>query len=64
MQTENSRPLFTIRDVAGVLNVSTRGLRKLVADGRFPQPIRVGRLLRWPEATVQEWIARQQEQRR
>ena len=62
MHTDTPRPLFTIRDVAGVLKVSTRGLRKLVADGRFPKPIRVGRLLRWPAAIVQEWIAQQQEQ--
>jgi excisionase family DNA binding protein len=45
-------PLLTPLEVAAILNVSLRSVRRLIADGRLPVK-RVGRLVRIrPEALV------------
>jgi excisionase family DNA binding protein len=46
-----------IRDVARLLKVSTRSVRRLVQDGAICPPIRIGRLIRWPKKQILTWIA-------
>ncbi len=48
------RPLLTIDQVAGVLGVSVKTVRRLVARG-FPH-IRIRRMVRFDPADVQRWI--------
>jgi excisionase family DNA binding protein len=48
------RPLLTIGQVASVLGVSPKTVRRLVARG-FPH-IRFGRVLRFDPVDVQRWL--------
>jgi excisionase family DNA binding protein len=49
--------LLTVKAVAGLLGCSTRNVFRLVDAGKMPPPIRLGRLLRWQCATIDEWIS-------
>ena len=44
--------LLDVRDVAALLKVSVRQIWKLVASGRLPQPVRLGRSVRWLSADI------------
>jgi excisionase family DNA binding protein len=44
------------KDVAALLGIGERSLSRYVESGAFPQPIRLGRTLRWSEQAVLEWI--------
>jgi prophage regulatory protein len=44
------------RDVAALLGIGQRSLSRYVQAGTFPQPIRLGRSLRWSEQAVLAWI--------
>ena len=50
-------PLYSPDDVALLLNCSTRHVRRLVYEGNFPKPIKVGRLSRWTQPTIKQWFA-------
>ena len=59
VQTEpRSNPeLLTSRQVASRLSVSVRTIWRLVAAGKFPQPVRYSRkLVRWKTADVRRYI--------
>jgi excisionase family DNA binding protein len=42
---------------AELLDVSTRHIRRLVDAGKCPQPVRLGKCIRWSRAAVERWIA-------
>lgn len=44
------------KDVAALLGIGERSLSRYVESGAFPQPIRLGRSLRWSEQAILEWI--------
>jgi excisionase family DNA binding protein len=44
------------REVAELVRFSTQTLRKFVKEGRFPQPVRLGRKLLWHVATVEAFL--------
>jgi predicted DNA-binding transcriptional regulator AlpA len=49
--------LLTREEVAALLRVNARDLRRLVLEGAFPPPIKVGgRRLRWRRKTVTRWL--------
>ncbi len=49
--------LMTSQQVAECLSVSVRTLWRLVAAGKFPQPVRYNRkLVRWKSADVTRYI--------
>jgi predicted DNA-binding transcriptional regulator AlpA len=50
--------LWDIAVVCRVLRTSPRNLRRLVAKGLFPRPLRVGQRRLWPAKIVREWIER------
>ena len=50
--------LLCADDVAGMLRCSPRTVRRLAGSGRMPRPLKVGRLVRWRRADMDEWIAR------
>ena len=50
--------LLTREQVEQRFGISRSGLRKLVKQGNFPQPILIGeRLIRWRVSTIDEFIA-------
>jgi excisionase family DNA binding protein len=52
-----SPELLTSRQVATLLAMSTRTLYRLVAAGKFPQPVRYNRkLVRWKGSEVMRYI--------
>ncbi len=49
--------LFDRDAVAAMLGVHARDLRRLVLEGEFPPPIKVGgRRIRWRRKTVTRWL--------
>lgn len=49
--------MITAAQFSSILGVSTRQVRRLVDEGRCPQPVRLKRSPRWPRAVVEEWMA-------
>ena len=50
--------LLTVDDVARLLSVSTRTVWRLLSKGEFPEPVRLGKVVRWRLAEIQFWIDR------
>lgn len=48
--------LLTRDEVAEILRVHPRDLRRLVLAGEFPAGIKVGRRLRWRRTTLEKWL--------
>lgn len=51
-----SARLLRLPDVADRVALSPRMVQKMAAAGTFPQPLRIGRAVRWREADVTHWI--------
>ena len=49
--------MLTIRDIARILNCSSRSIYRLVDAGRIPQPVKLGAMNRWPQQAFEAWIA-------
>jgi len=43
--------------VAQRMGVSLRHVRRMDAEGLLPKPINLGRLVRWPLAELEAWLA-------
>ena len=54
--TTGQRPLLTIAEVAELLNVTVRHVRRLVQERRIPF-IKWGHLLRFDPDEIEAWIA-------
>lgn len=53
-----SAELLDVKDVAALLGrCSPRHVRRLADSGRMPRPLRVGTLIRWRRADLDDWIA-------
>ena len=52
----NRERLLSIGQVGEMLQVSLPTVRRLWAADRMPNPVRVGRQLRWRESELQAWI--------
>ena len=49
--------MLRIADVLEVVGIGRSTLYKMVADGRFPRPVRVGlRASRWRQSDIQQWM--------
>ncbi len=52
------RALLSVDDIATLyLGCSTRHVYRLSNSGRMPRPIKLGSLVRWPRAVIEQWIA-------
>lgn len=60
----SSELLLSVRQVAGRLGVCVRGVWRLVAQRKIPQPVYVGRCARWPQSEIAAYIERLKEERR
>ena len=49
--------MLDVQGLAGLLDCSTRHVRRLVDAGKCPQPVRLGGCVRWPRPAVEAWIA-------
>ena len=50
-------PLLKVDDLANVLQVSTRSVRRMADQGLCPRPVKIGHSIRWERKVVDEWIA-------
>jgi len=58
------RTLLTLAQLCEALSLSSTTVYKLIRSGRFPAPIRVGKLSRWSSRDVDQWIADRETERR
>jgi excisionase family DNA binding protein len=49
--------LIDSRQVGELLNLSTRTVWRLLSAGKLPQPVRIGRSVRWSRSDLETWIA-------
>jgi excisionase family DNA binding protein len=49
--------LLDVQAVAKMLGCSPRHVYRLSDAGQMPYPVRLGWLVRWPAASIQEWVA-------
>jgi predicted DNA-binding transcriptional regulator AlpA len=52
--------LLTAAELCSLLKLDARTLRVLRHEGRVPEPIKLGRSLRWRRAEIEAWIAGEQ----
>ena len=48
--------LLTLRDVEQFTGFRKSSLYSLIADKRFPPPIKIGRSSRWPSSEISDWV--------
>jgi len=48
--------LLDVGAVAEMLGCSARHIYRLSDAGRMPAPVKLGALVRWPKAAIEEWI--------
>ena len=48
--------LLTAAEVAALLQVNVRTLRRMRHERTFPRPTRMGRSLRWKRSLVERWL--------
>lgn len=49
--------MLTAADVAGLLACSAKTVYRLNDRGGMPRPVRLGGMLRWHRAAIEQWIA-------
>jgi len=49
--------LLDVRGVGELLNCSPRHVYRLADSGRMPAPVKLGSLVRWNKASIDEWIS-------
>ncbi len=49
--------MMSVADIAYRLNCSARTVWRLRDRGLMPQPIKLGKLIRWKAETIERWIA-------
>ncbi|MCH8829678.1 MAG: helix-turn-helix domain-containing protein [Planctomycetes bacterium] len=54
--SQESSALVDVRQVAELLGCSTRHIYRLADAGKMPRPVKLGALVRWNRATLQEWF--------
>ena len=45
-------------EVIAILGICDRTLEKLVRSNQFPEPLRLGKRVKWVDSVVQSWLAR------
>lgn len=59
MQNSNIKPAFLrLRDVCAMTGLSRATIYRQMADGRFPQSVKLGeRISAWPLAALEQWAS-------
>lgn len=49
--------LVRLPEVEGMIGFRKSAIYKMIAEGRFPKPVRLGtRTVAWPETAVLQWV--------
>ena len=48
--------LLTRKDLSERLQISPRTVSRMICDRRLPQPLLIGRGIRWPEDEIEAWL--------
>lgn len=56
-QDPRTGKLLSVREVAALLNCSPRSVYRLSDAGRMPAPVKLGALVRWDPAAIDEWVS-------
>ncbi len=48
--------LLDVREVARLINTSTKTVYRLTDAGKMPRPVKLGALVRWKADELREWI--------
>jgi excisionase family DNA binding protein len=49
--------MLDVQAVATMLSVSSRTVYRLADAGRMPSPVKLGALVRWNRAVIDDWLA-------
>ena len=49
--------MLNVGDVAKMLRCSARTVYRLADSGRIPRPVKLGALVRWSRAALEQWVA-------
>jgi excisionase family DNA binding protein len=52
VNTAHSDPWLSDVEAAALVGISKSTFRRGVIDGRFPKPVRLGGLVRWPQSEI------------
>ena len=55
--TLSGAALMTVDDVAALLNVSPRTVRRMADRHAMPIPLRLSSLIRWRRCDIEAWVA-------
>ncbi|MBL8822294.1 MAG: AlpA family phage regulatory protein [Planctomycetia bacterium] len=56
LEQSPERVLITVDEVAAMLSLSKRTIWRILSHGEMPEPIRLGKNVRWRLYEVQQWI--------
>ena len=56
MDRIDQSPALTVRDITASLNIARTTLYHMIKRGEFPQPIRIGKALRWEADTIEKYL--------
>ena len=57
LPADSPAKLLDVQAVGELLDCSTRHVYRLSDAGRMPAPVKLGTLVRWPRAAIEDWIA-------
>ena len=55
-QQDNLEPLLTTKEVADLMQVSQRHIQNMVKRGQLPQPLRLGKSIRFRRADIRRFL--------
>ena len=57
LQDSPPAALLDVNGLAALLNCGARTVYRLADAGRLPRPVKLGALVRWRRAEIDEWLA-------
>lgn len=54
---DEASSMLTAKDLAKMLGINLRSVWRRKADGTLPQPVQLGRSVRWVRKEVERWLA-------
>ena len=54
--TREQSAMLDVQAVADLLDCSSRHVYRMADMGRMPRPVKLGALVRWPRAAIDDWI--------
>lgn len=54
---QSNARLDDVQQVADILSCSTRHVYRLSDAGKMPRPVKLGSLVRWNRAEIEDWLA-------